>query len=255
MRGLLPKERTGKTMKKVKFRRSGSAGKGVYIALCAGILAVGAVTFAGYKAAVGSLTKNIIPDVTIQTSPEPDIDTSQVDKILSDIERSEPQSTPVAADIPAPAQTPVDITDELQTLYYEQAKMFPVSRRYCRRILVGELVKASSGVWRTHDGIDLMADAGSDVKSMTSGKVTDIYSDPLWGNCVVIDHGETVIGCYYGLSPEISVAVGDSVGAGEVIGKVGNTADIESDLGPHLHFALKFEGSWIDPVSYIEPMK
>lgn len=153
-------------MKKVKFRRSGSAGKGVYIALCAGILAVGAVTFAGYKAAVGSLTKNIIPDVTIQTSPEPDIDTSQVDKILSDIERSEPQSTPDAADIPAPAQTPVDITDELQTLYYEQAKMFPVSGDIAGEYSWGELVKASSGVWRTHDGIDLMADAGSDVKSM-----------------------------------------------------------------------------------------
>ena len=93
-------------MKKVKFRRSGSAGKGVYIALCAGILAVGAVTFAGYKAAVGSLTKNIIPDVTIQTSPEPDIDTSQVDKILSDIERSEPQSThPQAWGAPTSALT------------------------------------------------------------------------------------------------------------------------------------------------------
>jgi len=243
-------------MKKVKFRRSGSAGKGVYIALCAGILAVGAVTFAGYKAAVGSLTKNIIPDVTIQTSPEPDIDTSQVDKILSDIERDNPESTPGEADTPsAPAQQPVDITDELQTLYYEQAKMFPVSGDIANEYSWGELVKASSGVWRTHDGIDLLADAGSDVKSMTSGTVTNIYSDPLWGNCVVIDHGETVIGCYYGLSPEISVAVGDSVGAGEVIGKVGNTADIESDIGPHLHFALKFEGSWIDPVSYIEPMK
>lgn len=243
-------------MKKVKFRRSGSAGKGVYIALCAGILAVGAVTFAGYKAAVGSLTKNIIPDVTIQTSPEPDIDTSQVDKILSDIERDNPGSVPGGADVPTnPVQQPVDITDELQTLYYEQAKMFPVSGDIAGEYSWGELVKASSGVWRTHDGIDLLADAGSDVKSMTSGTVTDIYSDPLWGNCVVIDHGETVIGCYYGLSPEISVAVGDSVGAGEVIGKVGNTADIESDMGPHLHFALKFEGSWIDPVSYIEPMK
>lgn len=245
-------------MKKVKFRRSGSAGKGVYIALCAGILAVGAVTFAGYKATVGSLTKNIIPDVTIQTSPEPDIDTSQVDKILSDIERngSDSDSIPDAAQAPIdPAQTPVDITDELQTLYYEQAKMFPVSGDIAGEYSWGELVKASSGVWRTHDGIDLLAEAGSDVKSMTSGTVTDIYSDPLWGNCVVIDHGETVVGCYYGLSPEISVAVGDSVGAGEVIGKVGNTADIESDMGPHLHFALKFEGSWIDPVSYIEPMK
>lgn len=248
-------------MKKVKFRRSGFAGKGVYIALCAGILAVGAVTFAGYRAAVGSLTESIIPSITVESSPEPDIDTSQVDKILSDIERegsgldSPSDASRDSSALSDSARASADIIGELQTLYYEQAKMFPVTGDIANEYSWGELVRASSGVWRTHDGVDILADPGADVKAMTSGKVTDIYSDPLWGNCVIIDHGETVIGCYYGLSPEISVAVGDSVGAGQVIGKIGNTADIESDIGPHLHFALKFEGSWIDPVSYIEPMK
>lgn len=244
-------------MKKVKFRRSGFGGKGVYIALCAGILAVGAVTAAGYRAAAGSLTKKIIPDVTAESSPEPELDTSQVDKILSDIERENQQESPADApeQQPAPAQTPTDITDELQTLYYEQAKMFPASGDIATDYSWGELVKSPSGVWRTHDGIDILAEPDSDVKSMTSGTVQKVYSDPLWGNCIVIDHGETVLGCYYGLSPEVKVTAGETVAAGQVIGKIGNSADIESAIGPHLHFALKFEGSWIDPVSYIEPMK
>ena len=90
---------------------------------------------------------------------------------------------------------------------------------------------------------------------MTSGSVTSIYSDPVWGNCMVIDHGDTVIGCYYGLAPDISVNIGDKVAAGQTLGTVGSTADIESDMEPHIHFALRYEGSWIDPVSYIEPMK
>ena len=133
--------------------------------------------------------------------------------------------------------------------------MFPVSGDILTEYSWGELVKTSGGVWRTHDGIDIAAESGDSVKAMTSGTVSDIYSDPLWGNCVVIDHGDTVVGYYCGLAPDIKFAVGDSVSAGAAIGTVGNTADIESDMDSHLHFALKYEGVWIDPVSYIEPMK
>ena len=148
-----------------------------------------------------------------------------------------------------------NVSDELQTLYYEQAKMYPVQGEVINEYSWGELVKTTGGVWRTHDGIDIAAQEGEAVKAMTSGSVTDIYSDTLWGNCVVVDHGDTLTGYYYGLSPDIKVTVGESVSAGTVIGTVGNTADIESDMDSHLHFALKYEGMWIDPVSYIEPMK
>lgn len=244
-------------MKKVKFRRNGFAGKGVYLALCMGMLAVGAVTAVGYRAAVGSLTRNIIPDINIQSEQDDNIDT-QVDKILPGIEKTggEKENNDTSNN-PNPFEPPFipNLTDELQTLYYEQAKMFPVAGEVLNEYSWGELTKAAGGVWRTHDGVDIAAEVGENVKSMTSGTVTSIYSDPLWGNCVVIDHGETVIGCYYGLSPDISVNIGDKVSAGQVIGTVGNTADIESDLDSHIHFALKFEGTWIDPVSYIEPMK
>ena len=220
-------------MKKVRFKRSGY--KGMYIALCVGILAVGAASVVGYRAVVGSLTKNLVPDQgEIEQSDNPSLDYSQVE---------------------SDDQSKQDITDELQTLYYEQAKMFPVSGDILTEYSWGELVKTSGGVWRTHDGIDIAAESGDSVKAMTSGTVSDIYSDPLWGNCVVIDHGDTVVGYYCGLAPDIKVAVGDSVSAGAAIGTVGNTADIESDMDSHLHFALKYEGVWIDPVSYIEPMK
>ena len=237
-------------MKKVRFKRSGY--KGMYIALCVGILAVGAASVVGYRAVVGSLTKNLVPDQgENQQSDNPSLDYSQVDSVLSGIDKQDEQPAQVESD----DQSKQDITDELQTLYYEQAKMFPVSGDILTEYSWGELVKTSGGVWRTHDGIDIAAESGDSVKAMTSGTVSDIYSDPLWGNCVVIDHGDTVVGYYCGLAPDIKVAVGDSVSAGAAIGIVGNTADIESDMDSHLHFALKYEGVWIDPVSYIEPMK
>lgn len=236
-------------MKKVKFKRSGLAGKGMYIALCVGILAVGAATAAGYKAAVGSLTGNLIPDSEQSYLPEDGL--NAVDNNLTDIIKQDAPELPESD----PAVTPDDVTDELQTLFYEQAKMLPVSGDVINEYSWGELVKTSGGVWKTHDGIDISAQNGTSVKSMTIGTVAEIYNDPLWGNCVVIDHGDTVMGYYFGLSPDISVNVGDKVNSGSVIGTVGSTADIESDLDPHLHFALKYQGTWIDPISYIEPMK
>ena len=244
-------------MKKVKFQRSGLAGKGMYIALCIGLLAVGAASAVGYKAVVSSLTSEIVPNSGIELTP--DIDTSQVDAILSGVQKDDESAADAANDQNDSEQqangSTEDVSDELQTLYYEQAKMYPVQGEVINEYSWGELVKTTGGVWRTHDGIDIAAQEGEAVKAMTSGNVTDIYSDTLWGNCVVVDHGDTLTGYYYGLSPDIKVTVGESVSAGTVIGTVGNTADIESDMDSHLHFALKYEGMWIDPVSYIEPMK
>ena len=50
-----------------------------------------------------------------------------------------------------------------------------------------------------------------------------------------------------------AVAEGDMVNSGDVIGAVGDTAQIEVALASHLHFALDRNGTWIDPVEYISP--
>ncbi|MCD8345251.1 MAG: M23 family metallopeptidase [Oscillospiraceae bacterium] len=225
---------------------------GVYIALCVGILAVGVVTAVGYRAAVGSLAETLLPG-TSDTMGLPELDSATVDSVVTDAAKSEEEA--VIEEETVEEVTASDITEELETLFYEEAKMLPVSGEILTEYSWGELVKMTGSVWKTHDGIDIAAAEGTPVKSMTSGTVSEIYSDTLWGNCVVIDHGDTVFGYYYGLADDISVSVGDKVASGTVIGSVGNTADIESDLESHLHFALKYEGTWIDPISYIEPVK
>ena len=222
------------------IKKTGFSSKAVYIALCAGVLAVGAITAVGYKVAVGSLTKDILPTPTNQQEP---LDMSEVDAILGGVPKEEEE-------IPY-----FDLTQELETLFYKQAVVFPVQGEIIGEFSWGELVKATDNMWKTHDGVDIAAQEGTPVKAMTSGTVTDIYKDAIWGNCVVIDHGETTVGYYFGLADDIAVTKGASVNSGEVIGAVGNSADIESDKGPHLHFALKRESVWIDPISYIEPVK
>ncbi len=246
-------------MKKVKFRKPN--GKALYALLCVGILAVGIASVAGYRAAVSSVTDGLINDQS-QTDI-PDIDFSAVDAVVSDIEKDKPaeQNVPQEALPAAPfenvpeSEAIVDVTDELEALYYERAIMMPINGEILAAYSGGELVRTSGGVWRTHDGIDIAAEQGAKVKAMTSGTVAQIYDDPLWGCCVVVDHGNTLSGCYYGLAPELSVSVGQLLNAGDEIGTVGSTNDLESDIDSHLHFALRYQGEWIDPIQYIEPMK
>ncbi len=231
-------------MKKVKSLKNVFGGKGLYIMLCVGVLAVSAVTAAGYKIAVNSLTEGLAVDD--EKTNLPSLDLSQVDAMLQDVEKKD-NGTEASAN--------EDVTQELETILYEQAVYMPINGEIINEFSNGELVKTSAGVWRTHDGIDIKADIGTEVKAMTKGTVNEVYADSLWGNCVVVDHGDGITGYYFGLEPQMNVTAGDEILAGQVIGTVGNTADIESDMEPHLHFGLKYGNEWIDPVSYIEPYK
>jgi murein DD-endopeptidase MepM/ murein hydrolase activator NlpD len=71
---------------------------------------------------------------------------------------------------------------------------------------------------------------------------------------VIIDHGSGIMGYYYNLTSAVTVEEGDEVQSGEVIGAVGDTAEIELAESTHLHFGLKQNGEWIDPISYIDPI-
>ena len=115
----------------------------------------------------------------------------------------------------------------------------------------GELVKSETlGVWKTHDGMDIAASVGTDVKAACTGKVKEIKDDPLWGICVVIDHGDGYETHYYGLDKSLEVKEGSNVESGQKIG-VTWTIECESKLAPHLHFAVKQNGKWVSPKEYI----
>jgi murein DD-endopeptidase MepM/ murein hydrolase activator NlpD len=128
--------------------------------------------------------------------------------------------------------------------------IMPVEGEIIEPFSNNELVKSATlGVWKTHDGIDIRAPLGTPVLAMTNGKVSEVYADPLWGICVIIDHGDGILGCYFGLDKNVAVSVGQEVSSGDVIGAVGDTAEIEIAESPHLHFGVRKNGEWIDPVS------
>ena len=117
----------------------------------------------------------------------------------------------------------------------------------------GELVKsATTGVWQTHNGIDIAAQEGAQVCAMAAGEIAAVTEDPLWGVCVTIDHGDGCKSRYCNLNADLEVNTGDKVECGSIIGTVGKTADAESGIPAHLHFEVLQGDRFVDPEGFIK---
>ena len=100
------------------------------------------------------------------------------------------------------------------------------------------------GDWRTHNGVDLAAEAGEPVKAAALGRVSAVYQDAVWGWTVEVSDGSRVYR-YQGLEAP-AVQADDEVHAGDVLGKVGRVP-AEAKLPSHLHFEVRQDGSCVDP--------
>lgn len=101
--------------------------------------------------------------------------------------------------------------------------VLPISGEIFAPYSGGELVKnATLKEWRTHDGIDIKADKGAQVKAVCDGKVTAVRDDPLMGMTIEILHHDDITSIYCGLDKKTSVKEGDSVQVGQAIGTVGD---------------------------------
>ena len=110
---------------------------------------------------------------------------------------------------------------------------------------------ATLGDWRTHDGIDIRAEAGTAVVSASAGVVLSVEEDGRMGTTIQVDHRNGYITTYASLQPETSVLTGDEIPAGAVLGAVGNTSLAEAGLGAHLHFSVEKDGELIDPAEFL----
>ena len=98
-----------------------------------------------------------------------------------------------------------------------------------------------------HKGVDIGTPMGTPVLAAKAGKVTWASWNGGYGNCVIISHGKGNSTLYGHLS-SYNVKVGDSVSQGQVIAYSGNTGN---STGPHLHFGIKENDSWVDPLNYL----
>ncbi len=101
-----------------------------------------------------------------------------------------------------------------------------------------------------HSGADFNSPTGTPIKAPNGGRVVLAGDRYFTGNTVMIDHGLTLFSLFAHLS-EIDVKAGDTVAAGDVIGKVGATGRV---TGPHLHWSVRINGARIDPLSLLSAM-
>lgn len=96
-----------------------------------------------------------------------------------------------------------------------------------------------------HTGVDFAGAVGAPVHAAARGVVRIVDQFFLGGNVVYIDHGAGLVTAYLHLS-EATVAEGDTVQAGQQIGKVGATGRV---TGPHLHWIVRYGEISVDGLS------
>lgn len=101
---------------------------------------------------------------------------------------------------------------------------------------------------KLHTGIDIPAPTGTNITSGSEGKV--IYTGTLggYGKAVMVDHGGGIV-TLYAHNSSIVVSEGQSVKKGQTIAKAGSTG---YSTGPHLHFEVRKNGSYVDPLPWVK---
>ncbi|MBR4993963.1 MAG: peptidoglycan DD-metalloendopeptidase family protein [Lachnospiraceae bacterium] len=98
-----------------------------------------------------------------------------------------------------------------------------------------------------HNGVDLASPSGSKILAAYDGIVVAADYTSVMGNYIMIDHGDGLYTVYMHASA-LYVSKGDIVIKGEHIAAVGSTG---RSTGPHLHFSVRKNGEYVDPMPYI----
>ena len=129
--------------------------------------------------------------------------------------------------------------------------MLPLEGETAAAFSVARLVyDPTQGDWRTHDGVDIAADAGTKVCAAADGEVYTVYEDENMGMTVVIRHAGGYVTKYASLAKEVTVAPGDKVLLGQQIGTVGTSALLENAVGEHVHFSVTCNDEAVDPMTF-----
>lgn len=170
----------------------------------------------------------------------------------------DPQTPKETDDEDAPAEVPVEmpsveVDDTPVTATAPNLIVWPLRGTVVAAFSVDKLsYDETMGDWRTHAGIDLSAEVGTQVMAACAGTVSAVENDPLMGTTVVIKHDGGYQTTYANLQSVPTVKAGDTVTAGQIIGAVGSTAIAEAAEAPHLHFSVEKNGDVVDPQTFLK---
>ena len=165
-------------------------------------------------------------------------------------------SASLSEDVPVLATTPRAPTADRGENQTSQPKVLTTASPVAGQEVFGYAMEALSynqttRDWRTHNGVDIAADEGTEVMAAADGQVYTTYEDETLGYTVVIRHEGGYTTHYSSLSQDLQVQAGDTVKLGDVIGTVGSTALVETTLGPHVHFSVTHQDVPMDPAEFL----
>lgn len=221
------------------------------ITAAAGAAAVAVTMFAAYRSTVNRLVPTSTSTPTISqtyTFSAPEESDTPVQNNVSGV--AKPNGTSNGSENSSDGTSAVTAN---KPIVADVGNIMPVKGDISHEFSNGELVKSETlGVWKTHDGVDILCDLGTDVRSMSEGVVKEIKDDPLWGVYVIVEQNNGLDVQYCGLAKDLNVKAGQAVNQGEILGKTSDTNQCEILQKPHLHLAVKQNGKWIDPLSVID---
>ena len=220
-------------LKHMKKSKKFFSGKGYYIAL---ILCVCAIGISGYLYYRNAESAEPEKDVSvIATEGQQDLPVVATKPAGNPTEATAPQSS-TPSTVTKPMVTAAPVEGEIVVVYAMDALGYNPTTRD----------------WRTHNGIDIAAQAGTPVCAAAAGTVYTIYEDETMGTTVVLRHENGYVTCYASLDKALSVAVGDVVDVGQKLGTVGTSALLESAIGEHVHFCVTCNDEPVDPAEFLK---
>ena len=211
---------------------------GIYITACCLAIIAAVVGFSGrrnHKEENSENNAEIMPEIQMQ---------SQKSEPVQEVEKLETQ----IQDEPKEEIKSVAKAEVIEDVYFVR----PVDGRILEEFSDNDLIyNEALRDWRTHNGVDLEAESGTQVIAAANGVVEKVF-DSNMGKCVEIDHKNGYKTVYANLDENIQIKQGDEVAEGDVIGLVGNTALGDATDISHLHFEISKDGENVNPKEYFE---
>lgn len=233
------------------------AGKGFYIVLllCVAVIGVSAwsmLSGGGVADSPSDLALSVasIDEDAVTTARTAPVTVTEPPALAENADAETGDAAGIVPEQPAVAEEPLQAAaaSEPVASYF----IWPVSGDTAREYAMTELrYDRTMRDWRTHDGVDLAAEKGAQVRAAASGTVKSVYFDERLGTTVVLNHGGGLESVYANLAATPTVSAGDWVGVGDVLGAVGDTALFEIGEVSHLHFAMSLNGESVDPNDYL----
>jgi septal ring factor EnvC (AmiA/AmiB activator) len=102
--------------------------------------------------------------------------------------------------------------------------------------------------YKYNPAIMIQATEGETITAAADGRVSSIYNDPQFGNCVQVELGDGYE-LTYGQLGNIELKEGDYMDVGDVIGTVASPTKYFSVEGTNVYFKLTLNGEPVDPLN------